>query len=90
MFIRLTILFNEQPMEDPVNELPSTEFYELSGFWPAQFQEVVDNLQMIPGRITCSVTCVACRDVAVFMMLQQWRKADQWEDVSHVAQRGCV
>jgi hypothetical protein len=54
-------------MEDPVNELPSTEFYELSGFWPAQLQEVVDNLHMIPRRITCSVTCCAAsRDVAVF------------------------
>jgi hypothetical protein len=56
MFIRPTILFNEQPMEDPVNELPFTEFYELSGFWPVKFGEVVDNLCLIPGQIAFSVT----------------------------------
>jgi hypothetical protein len=33
---------------------------------------------------------VASRDVAVFLMLWQWRKADKWEDVSHVVQRGHV
>ncbi len=91
MFIRLTILFNEQPMEDPMNELPPTEFYELSGFWPYQFWEIVDNLHLIPRRITCSVThCVASMDVAVFMMLRRWRKADKWEDVSRVVQWGRV
>jgi hypothetical protein len=87
MFIRPTILFNEGPMEDPVSELPSKEFYELSGFWPYQFREIVDNLHLIPRRITCSVThYVASRDVAVFMMLRRWRKADKWEDVSRVVQ----
>jgi hypothetical protein len=91
MFIRPTILFNEGPMEDPVYELPSPEFYELSGFWPNQFREIVDNLHLIPGRITCSVTrCATSRDVAVFMMLRWWRKADKWEDVSHVVRRGRV
>jgi hypothetical protein len=91
MFIRPTILFNEQPMDDPVNELPSTEFYELSGFWPAQFREVVDNLRLIPGRITCSVTCSALsKDVAIFLMLRRWKKADKWEDVSRVMHRGHV
>jgi hypothetical protein len=73
MFIWATILFSEQPMEDPVNEWPSTEFHELSGFWPAQFREVVDNLHLIPDQTTCSVThCAASKDVAVFLMLQQW------------------
>jgi hypothetical protein len=91
MFIRPTILFNEQPMEDPVNELPPTEFYELSGFWPGQFREIVDNLHLIPDRITCSVTrCAASKDTALFLMLRRWRKADKWEDVSRVMRRGRV
>ncbi len=72
-------------MEDPMNELPSTEFYELSGFWPVQSWEVVDNLHLIPGQITCSVTrCAASKDVAVFLMLQQGKKANKWEDISCV------
>jgi hypothetical protein len=81
------ILFNEQPMEDPVNDLTSTEFYELSSFWPAWFREVVDNLHLIP----CSATrCVASKDVAVFLMLRWWKEANKWEDVTHVMWRGPV
>jgi hypothetical protein len=32
MVVRPTVLFNQPPLSDPIAELPSTEFYEMSGF----------------------------------------------------------
>jgi hypothetical protein len=89
MSVRPTVLFQEHPVRDPVNDFPASDFYELSGFWPGQFTEIVDNLSLIPDRVVCAETrCVATKHVAIFLMLRRWWKADKWEDVSRVLHHG--
>jgi hypothetical protein len=91
MVVRPTVLFNQPPLSDPIAELPSTEFYEMSGFWPGQFMEVVDNLIRLPDRVICPKTrCAASKSLAVFVLLRHWRKADKWDDVARVMRRGRV
>jgi hypothetical protein len=50
------VLFQYPPLQDPITEIPSLEFYELCGFWPGQFEEIANNLSQIPDRIVCSNT----------------------------------
>jgi hypothetical protein len=91
MSVRLTVLFQDHPVWDAVNDFPASEFYELSGFWPGQFTEIVDNLSLIPDRVVCAETrCVATKHVAIFLMLRHWKKGDKWEDVSRVLHHGWV
>lgn len=83
MVIRSTLLFRNPPMANPVEELTSYNFYQSSGFWPDQFTEISENLILIPNDIVCDRTkCSARKELALFLMLQQWNKADNWEDVS--------
>jgi hypothetical protein len=83
MVCRPTVLFHAPPVVDPVAELPSSEFYELSGFWPGQFMEISDNLLLIPQQIVCPQSrCTASKQLALFVMLRRWKKADKWDDVS--------
>jgi hypothetical protein len=56
MNIRPTILFGDPPMVNPVEELPAATFVQLTGFWPGQFEEIVDNLLLLPDIIVCPVT----------------------------------
>jgi len=89
MFNRHTVLFHAPPVTDPVAELPSSEFYELSGFRPGRFQEISDNLLLLPQHIFCPISrCTASKQLALFLMLRRWKKADKWDDVSRALQRG--
>jgi hypothetical protein len=91
MYIRPTVLFDLPPVTDPDNELLPSEFYELSGFWPGQFIEIVDHLILSSEIIICPTTsCTAFRQVSIFLMLQCWKKADKWEDFCHVMRRGNI
>ncbi len=91
MSVRPTVLVQVHPVQDPVNEFPASEFYELSGFWPGQFTKIVNNLSLIPDRVVCPETCCAgTKHVAIFLMLRRWKKADKWEDVSRVLPHGRV
>ncbi len=96
-FIPLTCTFDQLyfsmtlPLVDPVVELPATEFYKLAGFWPGQFVEVSDNLVLFPDRIICPTTCcTASKQLALFVLLRQWKNADKWDDVARVMKRGRV
>jgi len=40
MHLHPTILFQDAPLEDPVEEFPAAKFFHLSGFWCGQFNEV--------------------------------------------------
>jgi hypothetical protein len=53
MFVCPTILLEQPPLVDPVAELPSSEFYEMCGFWPGQFIEICENFALIPVKIVC-------------------------------------
>jgi hypothetical protein len=46
-----TILFEGFPVQNPVDEFSSYGFYQECGFWPSQFQEVIDNLILLPDNI---------------------------------------
>ena len=48
MFVRPTILFQDPPLQNPVEEIPSATFYQVTGFWPAQIEEIMENLTLIP------------------------------------------
>jgi len=56
MFVHPTVLFHAPPATDPVAELPSSEFYEMSGFWPGQFLEISDNLLLLPQQIVYPIS----------------------------------
>ncbi len=91
MVVCPTVLYHAPPVTDPVAELPSSEFYELSGFWPGQFLEISDNLLLLPQQIVCPISrCTASKQLALFLMLRRWKKADKWDDVSQALRRGRV
>ena len=78
MHVRPTLLFDYLPFDDPIAELVPTEFYELSGFWPDQFTEIINNLTLLPERIVCPITrCYASKQLAIFVMLRRWKKSRQ-------------
>jgi hypothetical protein len=56
MNVRPTILFHDPPMENPVEELPAATFFQLTGFWPGQFEEAINNLLLLPDTIACPAT----------------------------------
>ena len=58
MHVRPTILFQDAPLEDPVEELPAATVFQLSGFWPGQFTEVSNNLLLVPDTIICPITTI--------------------------------
>jgi hypothetical protein len=43
-------------MENPVEELPAATFYQLTGFLPGQFEEIINNLLVVPDTIVCAAT----------------------------------
>jgi hypothetical protein len=91
MVHRPTTFFQQQPVVNPLAEFSAHRFYQLCGFWPDQFEEVVDYLLLIPERITCERTrCSAMKCLALFVLLRRWKKADTWDDVAHTIRRGHV
>jgi len=77
--------------QNPVDEFSFYGFYQECGFWPSQFQEVIDNLILLPDIIVCQRTRVrATKSLAIFLMLHRWKKADKWEDVVQTVHRGHV
>jgi hypothetical protein len=50
MVVRPTILFEGFQVQIPVDEFSSYGFYQECGFWPSQFQEVIDNLILLPDK----------------------------------------
>jgi hypothetical protein len=91
MNIRPTILFGDPPMVNPVEELPAATFVQLTGFWPGQFEEIVGNLLLLPDIIVCPVTqSTSSKQLAIFLLLRRWNKADTWDDVSHALRHGRV
>jgi hypothetical protein len=76
---------------NPLAEFSVHRFYQLCGFWPDQFEEVADNLLLIPEHITCERTrCTSTKYLALFVLLRRWKKADTWDDVAHTIRRGRV
>lgn len=58
MNLRPTIIYDDPPLENPVEELPSATFHQLYGFWPGQFEEIVSNLVLVPDQVVCpSIRC---------------------------------
>jgi len=53
MVVRPTILFEGFPVQNPVDKFSSYGFYQECGFWHSPFQEVIDNLILLPDNIVC-------------------------------------
>jgi len=83
MNVRPTMFYDDPPLQNPVEELPSTMFHQLSGFWPGQFDEIVRNLVLIPDQIVCPTTRCRLSKHLQFFAAEAWKKADTWEDVAH-------
>ena len=91
MNLRPTIIFPHLPLENPVEEFPAATFFQLTGFWPGQFEEMCNNLILIPDIIVCTETrCRASKQLSIFLLLRRWNKADTWDDVSRVLHHGRV
>jgi len=70
---------------------PAATFFQLMDFWPGQCEEVIDNLLLLPDAIVCAATySTSSKQLAIFLLLRQWNKADTWDDVRHVLRRGRV
>jgi hypothetical protein len=56
-----------------------------------QIEEVIDYLLLLLDTIVCAATwSSSSKQLAFVLLLRQWNKADTWDDVSHVLQRGRV
>jgi hypothetical protein len=85
MNLRPTILFHEPTFKHPVDVFPLATFYQLTGFWPGQFEEICDILSLLPDAVVCPDThCRSSKNLALFLLLWCWNKADTWEDVSRL------
>ncbi len=85
MNIRPTILFGDPPMANPVEELPAATFVQLTGFWPGKFEEIVNNLLLLPDIIVCPATqSTSLKQLTIFLLLRQWNNTDTWDGVSPV------
>ena len=69
--------------------LSKYDFYNNTGFWPNQFQEIMNELKLIPNTIIHRKTrCKATKELSLYILLRRWRKADNWEDVqNHIRQK---
>jgi hypothetical protein len=56
-------------MENPVEKLPAATFFQLSGFWPEKFEEVINNLLVLPDTIVCAATRSTSFNQLVFLLL---------------------
>jgi hypothetical protein len=73
-----------------MEELSSNDFYQKSGFRPAQFEDVIDNLVLLLNITVCLRMRVrGTRALVIFLMLHKWKKADKWEDVGRMSCMGC-
>ena len=47
-------IFYEQPrVDDPINHFSSHIYYQFTGFWPEQLNEICRELTLLPDRIRC-------------------------------------
>ena len=78
-------IFYEQPrVDDPINHFSSHIYYQFTGFWPEQLNEICRELTLLPDRIRCRKTgCFASKHLALFLLLRQWHVAGNWEAVSY-------
>ncbi len=60
----------------------------LTGLWPRQFKEVISNLLLLHDTIVCAATqSTSSKQLAIFLLLRWWNKADTGDDVSCVVTR---
>jgi hypothetical protein len=61
-------IFYEQPrVDDPSIQYSSNVYYQLTGFWPEQLQEIFRELTLLPDRIRCRKTgCSTSKHLALF------------------------
>ena len=73
------------PVEDPIREYSSFDFYNFTGFWPAQFDEIVREMTLLPRIIVHHRSrSTSSLEIALFILLRRWKKADTWDTNIHV------
>jgi hypothetical protein len=65
-------IFYEQPrVDDPSIQYSSNVYYQLTGFWPEQLQEIFRELTLLPDRIRCRKTgCSTSKHLALFFIVK--------------------
>ena len=59
------------PIEDPIREYSSFDFYNFTGFWPAQFDEIVREITLLPRIIVYHRSCsTSSLEIALFILLR--------------------
>jgi len=83
MWSRPYRVYDLPSVDNIYEQFSSHRFYELTGFWPVQVQEICQNLSLIGDTIVCQSTrCTAPKDLAVFVLLRRWHIAGTWELVA--------
>ena len=83
MWSRPYRVYDLPSVDNIYEQFSSHRFYELTGFWPVQVQEICQNLSLIGDTIVCQSTrCTAPKDLAVFVLLCCWHIAGTWELVA--------
>ena len=74
---------------DTFNEFTSHDFYSVSGFWPDQFDEIVENMIFTRDKIVHEKKTRTCCDkkTPFFLLFRRWRKHDTCESVKIVLRR---
>ena len=66
---RPSVEFNLPPLLQPVEVLSKYDFYNNTGFWPNQFQEIMNELKLIPNTIIHRKTrCKATKELSLYIL----------------------
>ena len=73
---------------DALDEFTSHDFYHASSFWPDQFHEIIDAMELMPNKIVNEKHGHFCdKKVSFFIMLRSCYKPDAWEDTKLVLRK---
>jgi hypothetical protein len=84
-YIFYDYIFYDQPIiGDPTTQFSSAIYYQMTGFWPRQLDEICHEMVLLPDVIRCpSNCCRATKHFALFLLLKRWYISGTWESVSY-------
>jgi len=83
-FSRPYIFYDQPRIDDPTTQFTSAVYYQMTGFWPQQLEEICHEMVLLPDIIRCQSTgCRATKHFALFLLLRRWHTSGTWESVSY-------
>jgi len=90
-FSRPYIFYNQPRIDDPAMHFSSTVYYQLSGFWLEQMEEICHEFVLLPEIIRCQSTgCCAPKHLALLLLLRRWHIAGNWESIAMICVTNAV